>query len=254
MIPGALICSASSEARSYAETIWGHSTENHPDFIVVKPEGKTAQHSMERLREIRFLSQMPPYQKKKRFILIEEADRLGIMGSNVLLKTIEEPFDHTSFLLVTTRSLLPTLASRCQRLSKKEEVPHNDELEKYVELLMSVRGSFTQLTQEISRIESFIVSSRSTAKVSAKEKELYTHFVQEKILKELEGAGSIDQKKLREELCYYLLKAYKSTHLPLDLVEEKLQELLVRTERFIPLSEALESFFFETSLLPKYIF
>ncbi len=254
MIPAALICASSSEARAYAETVWGHTTQNHPDFMVVKPEGKTAQHSMDTLREIRALSQIPPYQQAKRFILIEDADRLGIVGSNALLKVLEEPFDHTSFLLVTTHALLPTLASRCQRMSPKVEGPHNPELEKYVERLMSVRGSFIELTQEISLVEAFLDSRKSSAKLSAKEKELYTSGVQEKILKELEGVGSLDQRKLREELSYYLLKAFRSTSLPLDFIEERLQEFLVRTERFMSLSGALESFFLEIGHLPHYSF
>lgn len=46
------------------------------------------------------------------------ADRLNEQAANIILKTLEEPPENTCFLLVTDRpdEILPTIASRCQRL------------------------------------------------------------------------------------------------------------------------------------------
>lgn len=244
-VPGALLCSSKDQARAYAEGVWGHKTENHPDFLVLKPEGKTAQHSIEALREVKALAFLPPTQETRRFIMIEEADRLGVVGSNALLKTLEEPFEHTTFLLVAEHPLLPTLASRCQRLRAQEILREDKDLENYVARLMSSQDNFAILSEEIASLETFLESHKTAPKISSKDKELYSVGVQEKILKEAEGEEALEQKKRRVALVFLLLKAFSKTALPLDFVEEKLTEVLLKTERFVPLSTALESFFLE---------
>src|SRR5262249_61900594 len=53
-----------------------------------------------------------------KIFVIEEADRMPIGAANSLLKPLEEPPDHSFFLLVTSRpAALPlTIRSRCQSL------------------------------------------------------------------------------------------------------------------------------------------
>lgn len=53
---------------------------------------------------------------KKRFVLIEDADRLGLAPANILLKTLEEPPPGTVIILTapSTTALLPTIRSRAR--------------------------------------------------------------------------------------------------------------------------------------------
>ena len=50
------------------------------------------------------------------FVIIEKADLLTTQASNAFLKSLEEPLDGVTFILLTHRvkSLLPTILSRCQ--------------------------------------------------------------------------------------------------------------------------------------------
>lgn len=54
-----------------------------------------------------------------RICIVDSADDLNIASANALLKLIEEPPQHSLFLLIShnPQSLLPTIRSRCRRLS-----------------------------------------------------------------------------------------------------------------------------------------
>tara|TARA_B100000959_G_scaffold13837_1_gene13671 strand:+ start:510 stop:1532 length:1023 start_codon:yes stop_codon:yes gene_type:complete len=60
-----------------------------------------------------------PVSGKEKVFIIDEAELLDEAGQNALLKTLEEPPLGTTIVLVTCREdlLLPTIQSRCQRVS-----------------------------------------------------------------------------------------------------------------------------------------
>lgn len=53
-----------------------------------------------------------------RFVVFDDADRLTPQAANALLKVVEEPPEHTYFILLTSRpgKILPTIKSRSQRV------------------------------------------------------------------------------------------------------------------------------------------
>jgi DNA polymerase-3 subunit delta' len=55
---------------------------------------------------------------RRRFVLIDPADAMNVQAQNALLKTLEEPPDDTTLVLVASSpdSLLPTIRSRCLRV------------------------------------------------------------------------------------------------------------------------------------------
>jgi len=59
-----------------------------------------------------------PFEGRRRVVIIDDADALNAEAQNALLKTLEEPPNASTFVLVTSRPdmLLPTVLSRCQRL------------------------------------------------------------------------------------------------------------------------------------------
>lgn len=92
----------------------------HPDFFVIEPdmESVTPQIKIERIREIEPHIMYRPLVGERKICLIDEADRMTIGAANALLKTLEEPPNHSLFLLVTSRpaALPATIRSRCQSL------------------------------------------------------------------------------------------------------------------------------------------
>ena len=92
----------------------------HPDYFVIEPDRElaTPQIKIEQVREIEQQIVYRPLIGERKICLIDDADRLTISAANALLKTLEEPPDHSLFLLITSRpaSLPVTIRSRCQSL------------------------------------------------------------------------------------------------------------------------------------------
>ena len=89
----------------------------HADLRWVAPEGGVIKIDAVR-RTIDFLLQTPQTADRK-IAVIQDADQLNLNAANALLKTLEEP-PPESFLALTTgvpERLLPTVRSRCQRVS-----------------------------------------------------------------------------------------------------------------------------------------
>jgi DNA polymerase III subunit delta' len=92
----------------------------HPDYFMIEPDRElaTPQIKIEQIREIEQQILYRPLIGDRKICVIDDADRLTIGAANALLKTLEEPPDHSLFLLVTSRpaSLPATIRSRCQGL------------------------------------------------------------------------------------------------------------------------------------------
>ncbi len=69
------------------------------------------------IRDLRERVKYAPTQLKTKFYIIDEAHQITGAAANAFLKTLEEPPEHTKFVLATTdpEELLQTIVSRCQR-------------------------------------------------------------------------------------------------------------------------------------------
>ena len=92
----------------------------HPDFMVIEPDREQAnpQIKIELIREIEHQMIYRPLIGDRKICLIDDADRMTIGAANALLKTLEEPPDHSLFILVSSRpyAMPATIRSRCQAL------------------------------------------------------------------------------------------------------------------------------------------
>ncbi len=59
------------------------------------------------------------FEGRHRFVIVDPADAMNVQAQNALLKTLEEPPDETTLVLVAAQadSLLPTIRSRCLRVA-----------------------------------------------------------------------------------------------------------------------------------------
>lgn len=90
---------------------------NHPDIHLVQPEG--TQIKIDQIRDLRKALSFRPYEANKKACIIEDAERMNVSAANAFLKTLEEPPGDALIILLTSHveSLLPTIRSRCQRIS-----------------------------------------------------------------------------------------------------------------------------------------
>jgi DNA polymerase-3 subunit delta' len=92
--------------------------EIHPDVIWVFPEGNSQEIKISQTREILSSLYLKPHQAKRKFFIIELAEKLNIEASNALLKALEEPPVDSTFILITEfpERLVSTISSRCQKI------------------------------------------------------------------------------------------------------------------------------------------
>jgi DNA polymerase-3 subunit delta' len=98
-------------------------TRAHPDVAWIEPQSKSRQIVIDEIRDlIRQLSQTSFAGGWKAGVILC-ADRMTDQAANALLKTLEEPSARTLLILVTDepQALLPTISSRCQRISLSDE-------------------------------------------------------------------------------------------------------------------------------------
>jgi len=90
---------------------------SHPDIEMILPEGNTL-----KIQQIRNLQQrifLKPHMGIRKVFIINDAEKLKREAANAFLKTLEEPPEDCTLILISSRPhlLLPTLVSRCQRIS-----------------------------------------------------------------------------------------------------------------------------------------
>lgn len=91
----------------------------HPDVYWVRPESKSRRISVDQIREFERSISLRATMARVKVGVVVDADCLGDEASNAFLKTLEEPPAQTVILLLTAepQRLLPTILSRCLRLS-----------------------------------------------------------------------------------------------------------------------------------------
>jgi len=91
-------------------------SRSHPDVLTLSPEEGKQTISIEQVRALREALAYAPYEGKRRVVILDPAERLGLESANALLLTLEAPPPHTLFVLVTSTmyALLRTIRSRCQ--------------------------------------------------------------------------------------------------------------------------------------------
>jgi DNA polymerase III subunit delta' len=89
----------------------------HPDVMIIEP-GDSGAIKIDQVRDIVDRAGYRPSERRRRVVIIDDADALVPAAQNALLKTLEEPPSLSMFVLVTARPdvLLPTVRSRCPQL------------------------------------------------------------------------------------------------------------------------------------------
>ena len=91
------------------------SEENNKEKQSKRKQRKKNQYSVEHMRVMQELAMHMPFEGEVKFYIIHDAHCMNESSSNSLLKILEEPHEHTRFILTTDRAsgILPTIRSRC---------------------------------------------------------------------------------------------------------------------------------------------
>ena len=105
-------------------------SNNNPDFQLIEPnEGKV---KIEQIREMQRKVAEKPIISTKKVYIIDNADTMTTEAQNCLLKTLEEPPEYITIILICTNedNLLSTIKSRCTRMHF--ESVDTEEVRKYI--------------------------------------------------------------------------------------------------------------------------
>ncbi|ORU90996.1 MAG: DNA polymerase III subunit delta' [Cycloclasticus sp. symbiont of Poecilosclerida sp. N] len=97
------------------------SAGNYPDFIHLQPAEGEARIKIDAIRKLSESLALSSQYAKPRIVIIDPASAMLHQASNSLLKTLEEPSDNTSLILLADKisSIPATIRSRCQVISVK---------------------------------------------------------------------------------------------------------------------------------------
>ena len=92
-------------------------SHNHPDFLYLEPDGSSIK--IEQIRYLQRKIQEKPIISNKKVYIINDADKMTTEAQNCLLKTLEEPPEYSTIILVGSNenAFLNTIKSRCMKIS-----------------------------------------------------------------------------------------------------------------------------------------
>ena len=91
-------------------------SQNHPDFLYIEPDGNSIK--IEQIRYLQRKIQEKPIISNKKVYIINDADKMTQEAQNCLLKTLEEPPEYSTIILIGSNenAFLNTIKSRCMKL------------------------------------------------------------------------------------------------------------------------------------------
>ena len=96
----------------------------HPDVHDVRLESNRKMISIEQIRNAIGEASLKPYEGRTKVFIVNPADAMSTQAANSLLKTLEEPYGNTVFMLLTRSSdrMLPTIRSRAQSIPVRPQM------------------------------------------------------------------------------------------------------------------------------------
>src|SRR3990167_3697788 len=156
-------CGKCKSCRMYADAA-------HPDISYITLEENSNSIKIDEIRNLQIDVFQTPQCGKYRMIVINPAERLNMQAANALLKILEEPPEHTVFVLVADclNNLPLTIISRCRRYFFNDHV----EIDSYIELAKDYPNSeeraslFAAKDNIIARLNDVVVDELSFASVA----------------------------------------------------------------------------------------
>lgn len=112
----AVLCLGQNKACNNCKSCIEFDSNNNPDFLCVEPDGNSIK--IEQIRELQKRMQEKPIISNKKVYLIDNADLMTKEAQNCLLKTLEEPPEFATIILIGSNEneFLATIKSRCMIL------------------------------------------------------------------------------------------------------------------------------------------
>lgn len=111
-----LLCTSEEKYCNKCKSCIEFDTNNNPDFLCIEPDGNSIK--IEQIRYLQKKIQEKPIISEKKVYIINDADSMTVEAQNCLLKTLEEPPEFATIILIGSNenAFLTTIKSRCMIL------------------------------------------------------------------------------------------------------------------------------------------
>jgi len=128
---------ALDEAKKFAERILCGKLENNPDCEIVETDEKSIK--VDQIRELQKDILKKPINSERKVYIIPQANKLNVSAQNCLLKTLEEPPEYVTLILMSSSiySVIGTVRSRVKniKISTEIELEVKDEVKELLDNL-----------------------------------------------------------------------------------------------------------------------
>lgn len=126
-----LLCLSETKYCNHCKSCIEFDSQNNPDFLLIEPDGNSIK--IEQIRYLQKKIQEKPIISTRKVYIINKADSMTSEAQNCLLKTLEEPPEYATLILVgaNENAFLTTIKSRCMILPFSPL--ENEEIKKYLE-------------------------------------------------------------------------------------------------------------------------
>ena len=93
-----LLCISDNKYCNTCKSCIEFDTNNNPDFLYIEPDGNSVK--IEQIRYIQRKIQEKPIISNKKVYIINDADKMTTEAQNCLLKTLEEPPEYSTIILI----------------------------------------------------------------------------------------------------------------------------------------------------------
>lgn len=126
-----ILCTDENKYCSKCKSCIEFDTNNNPDFKIIEPDGNSLK--IEQIREFQSKVYEKPIISNKKVYIINDSDKMTTEAQNCLLKTLEEPPEFVTIILIgaNENSFLSTIKSRCMILHFEDL--SNQMIKKYLE-------------------------------------------------------------------------------------------------------------------------
>lgn len=164
-------------------------TDNNPDFKIIEPDGNSLK--IEQIREFQSKVAEKPIISNKKVYIINDSDKMTTEAQNCLLKTLEEPPEFVTIILIGSNenAFLSTIKSRCMILHFNKI--QDDEIKKFLE------ENYQNKVNSKIMLDAFQGSIGKALQIQDKQEE-YEKI--EKIIYSLENKDKIDILKMSEPI------------------------------------------------------
>lgn len=112
-----LLCTSENEKYcNICKSCIEFNTDNNPDFYIIEPDGNSIK--IDQIRQMQQEIYQKPIIAEKKVFIIDNADFMTKEAQNCLLKTLEEPPEYITIILICSNenNILVTVKSRCNKM------------------------------------------------------------------------------------------------------------------------------------------